>query len=53
MSENVDEMATFIYHEDGSMGAEEGCHDDRVIAPAIAATARKTWTIDRYYGKGA
>lgn len=32
----VREMVTFITWEDGKPAAEEGCHDDRVIALAIA-----------------
>jgi hypothetical protein len=32
----VREMATFVVWEDGKPAAEEGCHDDRVIALAIA-----------------
>lgn len=31
-----DEMSTFIEHPTGSIGAETGCHDDRVIAAACA-----------------
>jgi hypothetical protein len=30
------ELSTFIEHEDGSMGAQDGCHDDTVIAMACA-----------------
>ncbi len=29
-------MVTFVVWEDGKPAAEEGCHDDRVIALAIA-----------------
>ena len=32
----VREMVTFVVWEDGKPAAEEGCHDDRVIALAIA-----------------
>lgn len=32
----IREMVTFIVWEDGKPAAEEGCHDDRVIALAIA-----------------
>jgi len=31
------ELQTFIEHENGQMGAEEGCFDDKVIAIALAA----------------
>lgn len=34
--ETVDEMLYYVLHEDGTMGATEGKHDDRVIALAIA-----------------
>jgi hypothetical protein len=30
------ECLTYTYHEDGSVGAQSGCHDDRVMAKAIA-----------------
>ena len=32
-----DELSTFIEHENGELGAQENCHDDRVIASALAA----------------
>lgn len=31
-----DEMSTFIEHENGKMAAQDGCHDDRVMASACA-----------------
>lgn len=31
----VDEMYSFIEHSDGSVGAEDGCFDDRVMAMAM------------------
>lgn len=31
-----DEMSTFIEHENGSLAAQDGCHDDRVMASACA-----------------
>lgn len=31
-----DEMGTFVEHETGKMAAAEGCHDDTVIAAAMA-----------------
>ena len=31
-----EEMTTFIEHEDGKLAAQEGCHDDTVIALALA-----------------
>lgn len=34
--EAVDEMKTFEEKQDGTLGAVEGCHDDRVITRAIA-----------------
>ncbi len=30
------ELSTFIEHEDGTLGAADGCHDDTVIAAAMA-----------------
>ena len=30
------ECSTFVEHEDGSMGAAEGCHDDTVMAAGMA-----------------
>ena len=30
----ADELSTFVEHEDGSMGAQEGCMDDTVMASA-------------------
>jgi hypothetical protein len=30
------ELSTFVEHEDGSMGAADGCHDDCVMASAMA-----------------
>jgi hypothetical protein len=30
------ECLTFTYHDDGSVGAQSGCYDDRVMARAIA-----------------
>lgn len=30
------ELSTFIEHEDGTMAAQDGCHDDRVMASACA-----------------
>ena len=32
-----DELSTFIEHENGSLGAQENCKDDRVMASACAA----------------
>lgn len=34
--ETIEEMLTFVKHEDGSLGAAVGSHDDRVISLAIA-----------------
>lgn len=35
-AETVSELQTFIIHDDGSIGAQEGCNDDRVMSRAIA-----------------
>lgn len=35
-AETIQEMATFVIDETGSMGAKPGCYDDRVMARAIA-----------------
>lgn len=32
----VSELASFVEHEDGTMGAQEGAHDDCVVAAALA-----------------
>lgn len=37
----VSEAFTFVRKKDGSMGADSGCHDDLVIARAIALQLRK------------
>ena len=34
------ELSTFVEHEDGSLGAQDGCHDDTVIALAMANSCR-------------
>lgn len=40
----IEELCNFVLHEDGSMGATSGKHDDRVIAFAIALEmARQTF----------
>lgn len=36
-----DELSTFVEDENGKMGAQEGCFDDRVIAIAAAVEAAK------------
>lgn len=36
-----DELSTFVEDENGKMGAQEGCFDDRVIAIACAVEAAK------------
>lgn len=40
--ELVKECMTYVYDDRGSMGAQAGCRDDRVIAAAIAWQLRKT-----------
>lgn len=47
--ETVQEMMTFVIHDDGSVGAQYGCHDDRVIASAIAQEMRKRQGIERQF----
>ena len=37
----IGEALTFVRKKDGSMGADDGCHDDLVIAKAIAMQMRK------------
>jgi len=39
----VGEAMTFIRKRDGAMEAEEGCHDDLVVARAIAVQMRKKY----------
>lgn len=33
----LQELRTFVYHSDGKVGGQQGCHDDCVIALALAA----------------
>ena len=33
----INEMLTFVVKESGKMEAEEGCHDDHVMAMALAS----------------
>ncbi len=47
--ETVSEMMTFVYHNDGSLGAQSGTFDDRVIASAIAIEIRKRHSLDSIY----
>jgi hypothetical protein len=35
-AETIDEMDTYILHDDGTYGAKTGCNDDRVMSYAIA-----------------
>lgn len=42
----VDELITFVNLDGGKMGAQEGCHDDRVIALGIALQVRKHTTVE-------
>ena len=38
------ELSTFVEHEDGRLGAQSGCYDDRVIAMALAVSGyRYVW----------
>ena len=39
--EFVRECLTYVYNDNGGTGAQNGCHDDRVIAMAIALQMRK------------
>lgn len=39
--ELLEEMGTYVLGDDGSVNAEKGCHDDRVIAAMIAMQVRK------------
>lgn len=39
--ELLEEMTTYVLGDDGSVNAEVGCHDDRVIAIMIALQVRK------------
>lgn len=39
--ETLKEMQTFVRHDDGSLGAVAGAHDDRVMALAIANQVRQ------------
>jgi len=50
--ETVSEMMTFVYDDKGSMGAQHGCFDDRVIASAIAMEVRKRHSLDSHYPRG-
>ena len=34
-------MGTYVLGDDGSVNAEKGCHDDRVVAAMIAMQVRK------------
>lgn len=40
-AETLKEMQTFVQHDDGSLGAVAGAHDDRVMALAIANQVRR------------
>ncbi|WP_352404521.1 hypothetical protein [Sporanaerobacter acetigenes] len=44
--ELVDELITFVNLGNGKMGAQEGCHDDRVMAFGIALQVRKHTVVD-------
>ncbi|WMM26671.1 hypothetical protein RBU61_08330 [Tissierella sp. MB52-C2] len=44
--ELVDELITFVNLDGGKMGAQEGCHDDRVMALGIALQVRKHTVVD-------
>ncbi len=47
--ETISEMMTFVYHDNGSLGAQSGCFDDRVVASAIALEIRKRQSMDSIY----
>ena len=44
----IKEMTTFVINDDQSMGASQGCHDDRVISRAIACAV---WRMHAKYRK--
>ncbi|WP_353096325.1 hypothetical protein [Tissierella praeacuta] len=44
--ELVDELITFVNLGNGKMGAQEDCHDDRVMALGIALQVRKNTVVD-------
>lgn len=48
-SDLIGEAMTFVVHSDGSLGAQSGCHDDRVIASAIAFEVRKRQGMESVY----
>ena len=41
----LDECMTYVIGEDGNANAEQGCHDDRVIATMIALQVRKRFKL--------
>ncbi|WP_432400966.1 hypothetical protein [Wukongibacter sp. M2B1] len=50
--ELVDELITYVNLGNGKMGAQEGCHDDRVIALGIALQVRKYAVVDDIFYVG-
>lgn len=47
--ETISEMMTFVFHNNGSLGAQSGCFDDRVVASAIAMEIRKRHGLGSIY----
>lgn len=47
--ETVQELTTFVIGHDGKVAGQSGCHDDRVIASAIAMELRKRQGIGRIF----
>lgn len=45
----IQEMTTYVIHKNGSVGAQSGCNDDRVIEGAIAMEIRKRSDIGTIY----
>lgn len=47
--ETIKECMTYIYRNDGSLGAQSGCFDDRVMASAIVQEMRKRHGMSRIF----
>lgn len=47
------ELSTFIEDDSGKLGAQSGCHDDTVIALAMANYGKERAALDAEYTKGA
>jgi hypothetical protein len=46
------ELSTYVEHEDGKLGAQEGCFDDTVMAAAVAAYISPRATLTMQGAKG-